>query len=97
MVGINKTIVLDSGIEVSFWIAEIVFGDVLNNNGNITLRGWKDVDAYKTGKASVTIRNAVLKNFSTLENYTAFWSSVATELLTNTEFVGGTLQDSEAP
>lgn len=93
---IEQAIENEQGYTVSCWVAVAGSFSLSENQGRITLVGWKDVDAYKAKKAP---SDQKIETFalSDLQNFEAVWGEIASKLVTaSTNFRNAQIKDTNA-
>jgi hypothetical protein len=85
-----KDIELSTGAVASCWISDLCEIRPLENYARLRLLGYKDAASYEAGKPPMgNIQQDI--NLPDVANYENAWQDVAMLLLTNGEFVGGSI------
>lgn len=107
--GITKSIELPSGVELSFWVANIATAEMQNNRGQINFYGYASKAAFESGKTYGDCRQVEVKltditgkagDFDpTMGIYDAMWLATATTLISleSSVFYGGVLEQATIP
>ena len=92
---IEKTIENEQGYDVTCWVAVSGSFSLSENQGKITLLGWKDVDAYNEKKAPSDTKTETFA-LSDLQSFETVWTEIAGKLVTlSINFSNGEIKDTE--
>ena len=93
---IQKSLTNASGHENACWIAVNGSFSLINNSGSVQLVGWKDVESFSAGLKPDDNKmvDFILTDIST---FGAVWTEIATKLISEGTFAGGSLVDANFP
>lgn len=92
---LEKSVEVESGNTPNCWRNDLIQIQVRDAGVTVqmVLLGWKDITAYKAGKAPTGTKTVALENAETLPEYTAIFAAFLAKILEDPAFVGAVLKD----
>jgi len=92
---LEKSVEVESGNTPNCWRNDLIQIQVRDAGVTVqmVLLGWKDINAYKAGKAPTGTKTVVIEHAETLPEYNAMFQVFLTYIVADPAFVGAVLKD----